>query len=111
MPTSNQTHRTCVRMSEKEYQTLKKKSAEAKLSANAWLMSQLESNRPTVYREPETSEVLRFLDDVGQEVNAIAREFNSGYGCPEQLRQIVRRLEKAYDRIYALRKEGYPYAP
>ena len=67
-------------MSEKEYQTLKKKSAAAGLSANAWLMNQLESNRPTVYREPETSEVLHFLDDVGHEVNAVAREFNCGYG-------------------------------
>ncbi|MBQ9347355.1 MAG: hypothetical protein IJT94_08480 [Oscillibacter sp.] len=98
-------------MSEKEYQTLKKKSAAAGLSANAWLMNQLESNRPTVYREPETSEVLHFLDDVGHEVNAVAREFNCGYGNPDQLRQIVRRLGEAYDRIYALRKEGYPYAP
>ena len=98
-------------MSEKEYQTLKKKSAEAKLSANAWLMSQLESNRPTVYREPETSEVLRFLDDVGHEVNGLAHEINCGYGSPEELRQAVCRLGEAYDRIRALRKEGYPYAP
>ena len=35
---SNQTRRTCVRMSEKEYQTLKQKSEAAGLSANAWLM-------------------------------------------------------------------------
>ncbi|MBQ9345840.1 MAG: hypothetical protein IJT94_00690 [Oscillibacter sp.] len=111
MSTRNQTRRTCVRMSEKEYQTLKKKSEEAKLSANAWLMNQLESNRPTVYREPETSEVLRFLDEVGHEVNAIAHDFNCGYGSPEQLRQAVRCLGEAYDRIYALRKKGYPYAP
>ncbi|MBQ9346091.1 MAG: hypothetical protein IJT94_01960 [Oscillibacter sp.] len=108
---SNQPHRTCVRMSEKEYQTLKKKSAEAGLSANAWLMRRLESSRPTVYREPDTSEALRFLDDVGEEVNAIAHDFNCGYGSPEQLRLAVSRLAEAYDRIRALRKEGYPYAP
>ena len=108
---SNQPRRTCVRMSEREYQTLKKKSAAAGLSANAWLMRQMESNRPTVYREPETSAVLRFLDDVGQEVNAIAHDFNCGYGSPDQIRQIVRRLGEAYDRIQTLRKEGYPYAP
>ena len=41
-------------MSEKQYRTLKQKSAEAGKSANAWLMEQLESNRPVVYRERET---------------------------------------------------------
>ena len=107
----NQPYRTCVRMSEKEYQILKKKSAAAGLSANAWLMNQLESNRPTVYREPKTSEVLRFLDDVGHEVNAIAYDFNCGYGSAEQLQQVVRRLGEAFNHIYALRREGYPYAP
>ena len=35
---SRQTHRTCVRMSEKEYQRLKRRSGAARLSANAWLM-------------------------------------------------------------------------
>ena len=51
---SKQSHRTCVRMSAKDYDLLKKKSAAADLSANAWLMAQLAANRPVLYREAET---------------------------------------------------------
>ena len=111
MPMSNQTHRTCVRMSEKEYQTLKEKSRAAGMSANVWLMRQLESNRPILFREPETSEVINFIDEVGREINEIARDFNSGFGSKEQLQYAVRRLREAYERVYELRKKGYPYAP
>lgn len=106
----NQNHRTCVRMSEEEYWTLKKKSEAAGKSANAWLMEQLESNRPTAYREEETRDVLRFIEDAGQEVNAIARDFNGGFGTEEQLQRAVGLLKEAYGRIHALRKKGYPYA-
>lgn len=97
-------------MSEKQYRTLKQKSAEAGKSANAWLMAQLESNRPVVYRERETWDVLNFMDEAGREVNAVARNFNSGYGTAEQLRDAVHLLTEAYERIRALRKKGYPYA-
>ena len=98
-------------MSEQEYRTLKQKSAEAGKSANAWLMGQLGSNRPVVYRERETWDVLHFMDEAGRKVNAVARDFNSGYGTVEQLRDAVRLLTEAYERIHALRKKGYPYAP
>ena len=111
MSTGNQTRRTCVRMSEQEYRTLKQKSAEAGKSANAWLMGQLGSNRPVVYRERETWDVLHFMDEAGRKVNAVARDFNSGYGTVEQLRDAVRLLTEAFERIHALRKKGYPYAP
>ncbi|MEI3363637.1 MAG: hypothetical protein V8R75_14530 [Oscillospiraceae bacterium] len=47
---SRQTHRTCIRMSEKGYQRLKHLSCAAGLSANAWLMKELERNRPILYR-------------------------------------------------------------
>ena len=110
MPTSNQTRRTCVRMSEKEYQTLKKKSEAAGMSANAWLMNQLETKRPVLFREPETREVLDFMNEVGREVNAVARDFNKGCGNPQRLQYAVRRLAEAYERIHGLRKKGYPHA-
>ena len=42
---SKQSHRTCVRMSVKDYELLKEKSAAAGLSANAWLMAQMKTNR------------------------------------------------------------------
>lgn len=51
---SKQSHRTCVRMSAKDYDLLKKRSAAANLSANAWLMAHLEINRPVLHREKET---------------------------------------------------------
>jgi len=31
----------------------------------------------------EVWEVIRFLDKTGREINAIARDFNSGYGTAE----------------------------
>ena len=43
---NTQTHRTCIRMSQEEYDLLKEKSRAAGLSANAWLMRELERNRP-----------------------------------------------------------------
>ena len=107
---SKQLYRTCVRMSAKDYALLKKRSAAANLSANAWLMAQLEINRPALYREEETWEAVRFMDEVGREVNIIARDFNSGYGTAEQLQFAVQRLGEVYERLNALRKKGYPYA-
>jgi hypothetical protein len=106
----NQTHRTCVRMSADGYETLKKKSKAAGLSANAWLMAQLETNRPVMHREEETWEVLHFMDEVGREINTIARDFNSGYGTAEQLQFAYRRLGEVYDQLHALRKKGYIHA-
>ena len=107
---NQQSHRTCVRMSKKDYELLKKKSAAAGLSANAWLMAQLAANRPVLHREEETWKAIRFMDVAGREINAIARDFNSGYGSAEQLRLAVQRLGEIYDRIHALRKKGYLHA-
>ena len=47
---NKQTHRTCVRMSAKEYSRLMERSRAAGLSANAWLMEQLAGNRPIISR-------------------------------------------------------------
>lgn len=108
--TSKQSHRTCVRMSAKDYELLKEKSAAAGLSANAWLMAQLETNRPVLHREEETWETIRFMDEVGREINAIARDFNSGYGTAEQLRRVICLLRDVYERLHAVRKMGYCHA-
>ena len=82
----------------------------AGLSANAWLMAQLETNRPVLHREEETWEAIRFMDEAGREINVIARDFNSGYGTAEQLRHAVHLLGAVYERLYALRKKGYLHA-
>ncbi len=89
---------------------LKKKSEAAGLSANAWLMAQLETNRPFLHWEEETWEVIRFMDEAGREINEIAHDFNSDHGTAEQLRHAVRLLRDVYERIYVLRKKGYLYA-
>lgn len=94
-------------MSARDYELLKKKSAAAGLSANAWLMIQLETNRPVLHREEETWEVICFMDEAGRKINTIARDFNSGCGTAEQLRYTVRLLGDIYERLYALRKKGY----
>ena len=107
---SKQLHRTCVRMSVKNYELLKKKSAAAGLSANAWLMAQLEANRPFLHRRDETWEVIRFMDEAGREINEIAHDFNSGYGTAEQLQYAVCLLADVYERVYTLRKKGYLHA-
>ena len=105
--TSKQSHRTCVRMSAKDYELLKEKSAAAGLSANAWLMAQLETNRPFLHREEETWKVIRFMDEAGCQINEIAHDFNSGYGTAEQLQNAVRLLGDVYEQVHTLRKKGY----
>ena len=107
--TNKQTHRTCVRMGAKEYELLKKKSAAAGLSANAWLMLQLNTNRPALHREDETWNLIRLMDQAGREINAIAREFNNGYGTETELRRVVQLLCNIFEQIHVLREEGYPY--
>ena len=95
---------------EKEYELLKKKSAAVGLSANAWLMFQLNTNRPTPYQEQETWKLIRFMDPSGREINAIAKEYNSGYGAEKELLRVVQLLCGIFERIHALRKEGCLYA-
>jgi hypothetical protein len=50
------------------------------------------------------------MDEVGREINTIARDFNSGYGTAEQLQFAYRRLGEVYERLYTLRKKGYLHA-
>lgn len=89
---------------------MKKRSQATGLSVNAWLMTQLEDNRPVLHREEETWNTIHFMDEVGREINTVARDFNSGYGTAQQLRFAVRRMCEVYERIHALRQKGYPYA-
>ena len=97
-------------MREKEYQRLKRRSGAARLSANAWLMEELARNCPILYRVEQTREVIRFMDAAGRDINAMARNFNSGDGTAEELRFAVERLAQVVERFCALRREGYPRA-
>ena len=64
---NKQTHRTCVRMSAKEYSWLMERSKAAGLSANAWLMEQLAGNRPIISRNGVMSDFLCLLNQKGRE--------------------------------------------
>ena len=86
-------------MSAREYEFLKEKSAAAGLSANKWLMLQMETNRPVLPREEETWEAIRFMNEAGREINVIAREFSSGYGSVEQLRRAVSQMRFLADKL------------
>ena len=68
---NKQTHRTCVRMSAKEYNRLMERSRAAGLSANAWLMEQLAGNRPIISRNGIMSDFLCLLNQKGREINTV----------------------------------------
>ncbi|WP_455581648.1 plasmid mobilization protein [Dysosmobacter sp.] len=108
---SKQTHRTCVRMSAKEYSRLMERSKEVGLSANAWLMAQLIGNRPIISRDGVIPDFLRLLNQKGREINTVARAFNSGYGTAEGLRQALDCLKDIAQTAYEVRKEGFTHAP
>ena len=103
---NKQTHRTCVRMSAKEYNRLMERSRAAGLSANAWLMEQLAGNRPIIM-----SDFLCLLNQKGREINTVARAFNSGYGTAEGLQQALDCLKDIAQAAYEVRKEGFTHAP
>ena len=100
---NTQTHRTCIRMSQEEYDLLKEKSRAAGLSANAWLMRELEQNRPILYREKETRAAIAFADEAGRDINAVSRAFNSGCGTAQQLGFSVQRLALVVEKFRQVR--------
>ena len=106
-----QTHRTCIRMSAKEYSRLMERSRAARLSANAWLMEQLTGNRPIISRNGVMPDFLRLVNRRGREINTVARAFNSGYGTAEELRQALDCLKDIAQAAYEIRKEGFTHAP
>ena len=73
-------------------------------------MAQLETNHLILHREEEIWKAIRFIGEAGREINAIARNFNSGYGTADQLRHAVYLLSAVYERLCALRKKGYLHA-
>ena len=50
------------------------------------------------------------MDAVGRDINAVARNFNSGCGTAEEVRFAVKRLAQVVERFRKLRWEGYPRA-
>ena len=107
---NTQTHRTCIRMSQEEYDLLKEKSRAAGLSANAWLMRELERNRPILYREKETRAAIAFADEAGRDINAVARAFNSGSGTAQHLELALHRLAQVVERVWGRGRDRLPFA-
>lgn len=102
-------YRTCVRMSEKEYQMLRRKSRDAGLSMNQYLLRQLRENPPRCYRKDEIHELVEKLNRSGRVINGIARDFNSGCGTENQLEEVKAQLMAAISRIHTVREMGYLY--
>ena len=100
-------YRTCIRMSQKEYAMLRKKSKAAGLTMNKYLMQQLEEKRPWMNREPESMELAEHMNRIGKEINVIAKDFNSGFGTAEQLNQAVSLLKEVYVHACEVREKGY----
>ena len=94
-------------MSQKEYAMLRKNSKAAGMTMNKYLMRLLEEKRPWMNREPESMELAEHLNRVGKEINAIARDFNSGLGTEEQLNQAVSLLKEVYAHACEVREKGY----
>ena len=105
---NTQTHRTCIRMSREEYALLKEKSRAAGLSVNAWLMREMERNRPILYREKETRAAIAFADEAGRDINAVARAFNSGCGTAQHLDLALHCLAQVVKPFWQVRTLGYP---
>lgn len=103
-------HRTCIRMGEKEYRMLRKKSAAAGMTMNKWLMKQLAERPPICFREKEMAEYIDHLHRAGVEINAITKDFNSGYGTKAQLDRLVEILKEVHAHVYKVRKMGFPKA-
>ena len=100
-------YRTCIRMSEKEYAMLRKKSKAAGMTMSKYLMGQFAEKRPWMNREPESMELADHLNRVGKEINVIARDFNSGFGAAEQLNQAVALLKEVYTHSCEVQEKGY----
>lgn len=107
---SGRQYRTCVRMSEKEYQQLWAKSRAAGMSMNRWLLTQLREQPPRSYRKEEIRRLVAELNQSGRIINEIARDFNSGCGKEDQLAEIKQQLLNAVQRARAVREMGYPDA-
>ncbi|MDO4315714.1 MAG: hypothetical protein Q4C45_08040 [Oscillospiraceae bacterium] len=58
----------------------------------------------------QTRKVIRFMDAAGRDINAVARNFNSGDGSAEELRFAAERPAQVVERFRALRRKGYPCA-
>lgn len=107
---SERQYRTCVRMSEKEYQQLQSKSRAAGMSMNRWLLTQLRKCPPQSYRKEEMRRLVAELNQSRRIINEIARDFNSGCGREEQLTEVKQQLLDAVQRTRAVREMGYPDA-
>ena len=107
---NTQRHRTCIRMSQEEYDLLKEKSRAAGLSANAWLMREAGAKPPHDLSGGGDEAAIAFADEAGRDINAVARAFNSGCGTAQQLGFSVQRLAQVVEQFRQVRKLGYPYA-
>ena len=106
---SKQTHRICVRMSATEYEVLRRKSRDAGLSMNQYLLRQMRNNRPRRHRDALLLHLVQELNQLGHGINAVAKDFNSGCGNSNQIEDVEDLLAAAIWDVHSTRERGYPY--
>ena len=89
---------------------LREKSAAAGVTMNKWLMKQLKERPPICFREKEMAVYIDHLHRAGVEINAITKDFNSGYGTKAQLDRLVEILKEVHAHVRKVRKMGFPKA-
>jgi len=95
---SESTHRIHIRMTKKQYERLKKKSTNAGMPMNKYLVHELVTKHPLSIPIEKTVRLIDFTNEVGREINDVAHAFNGGYGTADQLRYAVKRLAEVVER-------------
>lgn len=99
MANRTRTKQVCIRLTEEEYEELKKKCDESGLGFRELLLTA--SERATVVSRSAVSELVKQLRAVGNNINQIARAVNASGNIKEGKMQ---KLENELDSLQELRK-------
>lgn len=98
-------YRIHLRMSEKQYKSLKAQSKAAGMTMNKFLMKRLTDTEPFYFPCDKIRELAAHTNEAGKRINMIARNFNSGFGMKDQLAEAVTLMMDLVKKTYALAME------
>jgi len=98
-------YRIHLRMSEKQYKSLKAQSRAAGMTMNKFLMKRLTDTQPFYFPCDKIRELAALTNEAGKRINEIARNFNSGFGAKDQLTEAVNLMIDIVKKTYALAME------
>ena len=78
-------HKIHLRMSEREYNSLKQQAEDKHMTMNKFMMKRLEATRPFFFPVEKVTELANFTNERGKRINEIARAFNAGFGSEAML--------------------------